>query len=82
MTLVLVLNKIDRLILELKLTPAQAYETMCRVIEQVNSVLAEMFTADVVRQRDAWQSIDLNKVSTFQRHLLLLLFISIALMTK
>ncbi|CAL8076767.1 unnamed protein product [Calicophoron daubneyi] len=56
LTLVLVLNKIDRLVLELKLTPLQAYEVMCRVIEQVNSVLAEMFSADLVRQRDEnWQ---------------------------
>ncbi|KAA3671571.1 ribosome assembly protein 1 [Paragonimus westermani] len=59
LTLLLVLNKMDRLILELKLTPMQAYETISRVIEQVNCVLAEMFAADVVRQRDeAWQFSD------------------------
>ncbi|VDP32315.1 unnamed protein product [Echinostoma caproni] len=63
LTLVLVLNKIDRLVLELKLTPLQAYEVLCRTIEQVNSVLAEMFTADVVRQRDAWQSADVLQVN-------------------
>ncbi|CAH8555182.1 unnamed protein product [Heterobilharzia americana] len=57
LTLLLVLNKIDRLILELKMTPSQAYETMCRAIEQVNSVLAEMFSADMMRQTDdVWQT--------------------------
>ncbi|CAH8850598.1 unnamed protein product [Trichobilharzia szidati] len=56
-TLLLVLNKVDRLILELKMTPLQAYETMCRSIEQVNSVLAEMYSADVMRQRNSlWET--------------------------
>uniref|UniRef100_A0A3Q0KBA2 Similar to elongation factor Tu GTP binding domain containing 1 isoform 6-related n=1 Tax=Schistosoma mansoni TaxID=6183 RepID=A0A3Q0KBA2_SCHMA len=66
LTLLLALNKIDRLVVEIKLTPSQAYETMCRVIEQVNSVLAEMFSADVTRQRDGiWQmNIDKHDLSS------------------
>ncbi|TGZ62626.1 hypothetical protein CRM22_007307 [Opisthorchis felineus] len=65
LTLILALNKIDRLVLELKLTPLQAYETLCRVLEQVNSVLAEMFTADVVRQRDEfWRFTEVAQTDT------------------
>ncbi|CAH8486862.1 unnamed protein product [Dicrocoelium dendriticum] len=52
LTLILVLNKIDRLILELQLSCLQGYQVICRVIEQVNSVLAEMFAADIARHRD------------------------------
>lgn len=66
LTLLLALNKIDRLVVEIKLTPSQAYETMCRVIEQVNSVLAEMFSADMTRQRDGmWQTNIDELVSTY-----------------
>nr|CAH8850738.1 unnamed protein product [Trichobilharzia regenti] len=64
-TLLLVLNKVDRLILELKMTPLQAYETMCRAIEQVNSVLAEMYSADVMRQRNSlWETSFSNQNSS------------------
>ncbi|CAH8541654.1 unnamed protein product [Schistosoma intercalatum] len=70
LTLLLALNKIDRLVVEIKLTPSQAYETMCRVIEQVNSVLAEMFSADMTRQRDGmWQTnIDELNLSSDVQH--------------
>ncbi len=50
LTLLLILNKIDRLFIQLRLTPMQAYDRLLRVLEQVNSVLAEMFTADVLQQ--------------------------------
>ncbi|CAH8505678.1 unnamed protein product [Schistosoma turkestanicum] len=61
LTLLLALNKIDRLVVEVKLTPSQAYETMCRVIEQVNSVLAEMFSADMTRRRDGMWQMNIDK---------------------
>lgn len=38
--LTLVLNKIDRLILEVKLTPEQAYERMKAIITQVNMIVS------------------------------------------
>ncbi|KAL5964746.1 Elongation factor-like GTPase 1 [Taenia solium] len=50
LTLILVLNKIDRLFLQLGLSPIQVYDRIMRVLEQVNSVLAEMFAADVMQQ--------------------------------
>ncbi|VDD74777.1 unnamed protein product [Mesocestoides corti] len=50
LTLILVLNKIDRLFIQLGLTPIQMYDRILRVLEQINSILAEMFTADVLQQ--------------------------------
>ncbi|CCF56174.1 hypothetical protein KAFR_0A07400 [Kazachstania africana CBS 2517] len=47
---VLVLNKIDRLIAELQLTPQEAYVHLYRVIEQVNSVIGSFFAGE--RQLD------------------------------
>ncbi|XP_050532477.1 elongation factor-like GTPase 1 isoform X2 [Daktulosphaira vitifoliae] len=44
---VLVLNKIDRLILELNLTPLDAYIHITQILEQVNAVVGELFTNDV-----------------------------------
>lgn len=44
----LVLNKIDRLILEKKLTPLDAYVRLSQVLEQVNAVVAELFTTVVL----------------------------------
>lgn len=51
LTLTLVINKLDRLFLELRLTSMQIYDRLCRLIEQVNSVLAEFFSADVMQKR-------------------------------
>ncbi|XP_050429115.1 elongation factor-like GTPase 1 isoform X2 [Adelges cooleyi] len=44
---VLVLNKIDRLILELNLTPLDAYVHITQILEQVNAVVGELFKKDV-----------------------------------
>lgn len=47
---VLVLNKIDRLITELQLTPQEAYLHLSRVIEQANSIIGSFFAGQ--RQLD------------------------------
>lgn len=44
---ILVLNKIDRLILELNLTPLDAYIHLTQVLEQINAVVGELFKKDV-----------------------------------
>lgn len=44
---VLVLNKIDRLILEMQLTPLDAYIHLAQVMEQVNAVMGELFATKV-----------------------------------
>ncbi|VDN25383.1 unnamed protein product, partial [Dibothriocephalus latus] len=71
LALVLLLNKIDRLFLELRLSPLEVYDRLLRVLEQVNSVLAEMFTADVLQgnyeqpgaKKEATTSVDQGKTS-------------------
>eukprot|EP00743_Colponemidia_sp_Colp-15_P008611 GILK01009370.1.p1 GENE.GILK01009370.1~~GILK01009370.1.p1 ORF type:complete len:1052 (-),score=185.23 GILK01009370.1:177-3332(-) len=45
----LFLNKIDRLILELQLTPHEAYLHMSQIIEQVNAIQSSFLTADLMK---------------------------------
>jgi ribosome assembly protein 1 len=45
---VLMLNKIDRLITELKLSPTEAYFHLCRIIEQVNVIRSELLKGDLM----------------------------------
>lgn len=42
------LNKIDRLILEKKLTPLDAYVHISQVLEQVNAAVGNIFASDVL----------------------------------
>ncbi|KAF2366380.1 Transcription factor GTP-binding domain [Trinorchestia longiramus] len=44
---VLVLNKLDRLILEKELTPLDAYYHIANVLEQVNAYMAELYNTDM-----------------------------------
>uniref|UniRef100_A0A182W053 Putative rRNA methyltransferase n=1 Tax=Anopheles minimus TaxID=112268 RepID=A0A182W053_9DIPT len=44
---VLLLNKIDRLVLEKRLEPAEAYHHLAQVLEQVNAVVGNLFATDV-----------------------------------
>ncbi|XP_014251313.1 elongation factor-like GTPase 1 [Cimex lectularius] len=45
---VLILNKIDRLILEMKLSPLDAFVHLTQVLEQVNAVTGELFMTEVL----------------------------------
>ena len=45
---VLVLNKVDRLVTEMKLDTTSAYLRLREVLEQVNALVAEMFTEEVL----------------------------------
>merc|ERR1719312_2154643 len=47
---VLVLNKIDRLVIEMKLDTETAYMRLREVLEQVNALVGEMFTEDVMEK--------------------------------
>ncbi len=49
--LVLVLNKIDRLILELKMTPAEAYTHLENILGQFNAIVAQQFTNLLMEKR-------------------------------
>ncbi|XP_053933390.1 elongation factor-like GTPase 1 [Cuculus canorus] len=48
---VLVINKIDRLIVELKLTPLEAYLHLKNILEQINAVTGALFTSKVLEER-------------------------------
>uniref|UniRef100_A0A3B5A6A1 Elongation factor-like 1 n=1 Tax=Stegastes partitus TaxID=144197 RepID=A0A3B5A6A1_9TELE len=48
---VLVINKIDRLIMELKFTPQEAYTHLQKILEQVNAVTGTLFTSKVLEER-------------------------------
>lgn len=49
---VLVLNKIDRLILEMQFTPLDAYIHLTQVLEQVNAVMGELFATEVFENEE------------------------------
>uniref|UniRef100_A0AAX7SKG5 Elongation factor-like 1 n=1 Tax=Astatotilapia calliptera TaxID=8154 RepID=A0AAX7SKG5_ASTCA len=48
---VLVINKIDRLVVELKLTSQEAYTHLKKILEQVNAVTGTLFTSKVLEER-------------------------------
>lgn len=52
---ILVINKIDRLISEWQLTPADAYQHISRVIEQVNSVIGSFFAGERMEDDMIWR---------------------------
>ncbi|KPJ09901.1 Elongation factor Tu GTP-binding domain-containing protein 1 [Papilio machaon] len=49
---VLVLNKIDRLILEMKMNALDAYIHISQVLEQVNAIMGELFASDVLKTEE------------------------------
>ncbi|XP_012525616.1 elongation factor-like GTPase 1 [Monomorium pharaonis] len=49
---ILVLNKVDRLITEMKLTPLDAYVRLTQVLEQVNAIMGELFASDVMEREE------------------------------
>lgn len=50
--LTLVINKVDRLILELRLTPEQAYERMKAIITQVNMIVSAFQSEKYISEAD------------------------------
>ncbi|CAH2049318.1 unnamed protein product, partial [Iphiclides podalirius] len=49
---VLVLNKIDRLILEMQMNALDAYIHINQVLEQVNAVMGELFASDILKTEE------------------------------
>lgn len=54
---ILVLNKIDRLVTDLKLTPYEAYIHMSKLIEQVNAVIGAFFAGDRMEEDLKWREL-------------------------
>lgn len=49
---VLLLNKVDRLVLEKKMDPVEAYKHLRQVLEQVNAVVGNIFATDVLAKEE------------------------------
>lgn len=59
---VLVINKIDRLITELQLTPLEAFHHLTRLIEQVNAVVGTFFQGQRMEEDLKWRErLEANK---------------------
>ncbi|KZT73840.1 P-loop containing nucleoside triphosphate hydrolase protein [Daedalea quercina L-15889] len=52
---VLVINKFDRLITELKLSPLEAYQHLSKLIEQVNAVMGSFFASERMEDDLRWR---------------------------
>ncbi|EPQ54738.1 P-loop containing nucleoside triphosphate hydrolase protein [Gloeophyllum trabeum ATCC 11539] len=52
---ILVINKIDRLITELKLAPVEAYHHLAQLIEQVNAVMGGFFASERMEDDLRWR---------------------------
>jgi ribosome assembly protein 1 len=52
---ILVINKLDRLITELKLTPSEAYHHLNQLIEQVNAVMGSFFASARMEDDLRWR---------------------------
>lgn len=52
---ILVINKFDRLITELKLSPLEAYHHLTRLIEQVNAVMGDFFASERMEDDLRWR---------------------------
>lgn len=63
MKAVLVLNKIDRLILEMKMTPLDTYIHLQQLLEQVNAVMGEIFATEVFVNEESTMEKQVNTVS-------------------
>ncbi|XP_033226654.1 elongation factor-like GTPase 1 isoform X2 [Belonocnema kinseyi] len=66
---VLILNKIDRLITEMKLSPLDAYVHMSQVLEQVNAVMGELFTSDILEREEKEDTVSKEADQTGERNL-------------
>lgn len=52
---ILVINKMDRLITELKMTPGEAFQHLSKLVEQVNAVLGSFFQGERMEEDLNWR---------------------------
>ncbi len=52
---ILIINKVDRLITELKLAPVEAYHHLARLIEKVNAVMGEFLASERMEDDLRWR---------------------------
>jgi ribosome assembly protein 1 len=53
---ILVVNKIDRLVTELKLAPIEAHHHLVRLVEQVNAVLGSFYADERLEAQEKWEA--------------------------
>jgi ribosome assembly protein 1 len=63
----LVINKIDRLITELKMSPAEAYIYLSRLLEQVNAVVGSFFQGERMEEDLKWRERVEGKITSQRR---------------
>ena len=51
----LVINKIDRLVMELKMTPGEAYTHLSKLLEQVNAVIGSFYQGERMEEDLLWR---------------------------
>lgn len=59
---ILIFNKMDRLITELRLSPSEAYSRLSRLLEQVNAVLGGFFAGDRMKDDLLWREAQEQKL--------------------
>ncbi|OJD15049.1 hypothetical protein AJ78_04672 [Emergomyces pasteurianus Ep9510] len=52
---ILVINKLDRLVTELKMTPAEAYVHLSKLLEQVNAVIGSFYQGERMEEDLQWR---------------------------
>ncbi|KAL5343215.1 P-loop containing nucleoside triphosphate hydrolase protein [Aspergillus crustosus] len=52
---ILVINKMDRLVTELQMTPAEAYSHLSRLLEQVNAVIGSFYQGERMEEDLQWR---------------------------
>ncbi|TIC72184.1 translation elongation factor 2 [Wallemia mellicola] len=62
---ILVINKMDRLITELKLAPSEAYHHLVQLIEAVNAVIGSFFASDKLADDYRWRELSEQQRGAF-----------------
>lgn len=61
---ILVINKLDRLITELKMTPAEAYLHLSKLLEQVNAVIGSFYQGERMEEDLQWRERMEERINT------------------
>ncbi|KAL1961692.1 hypothetical protein VTN77DRAFT_1330 [Rasamsonia byssochlamydoides] len=64
----LVINKMDRLITELKMTPAEAYSHLTKLLEQVNAVIGSFYQGERMEEDLLWRERMEERVNAAASH--------------
>ncbi|KIY72489.1 P-loop containing nucleoside triphosphate hydrolase protein [Cylindrobasidium torrendii FP15055 ss-10] len=65
---ILIVNKFDRLITELRLSPSEAYHHLSRLIEDVNAVMGSFFASERMEDDWRWQQERERRVAEKKEH--------------